>query len=239
MYLDRKRLIFLSRLMVIITIAYIMLLGPEKNDIMRFWGYAFIAFYLATNLIVYYLPERFFSYPPVFYCIVLVDCLLIVAGIYLSRMEGSDLYLVFFVIVSMATLGSELKKLMITSFLFVVIYGWLLYQQGLLQGSLATSYILRLPFIMVVSLFLGYIVDLQTRAQKDRLETTEIHYRSFVDNLPISIYQLSTEGDGRFFLINKAFKDLFGYEEKDIKGVDAGILYTDQKQWQDMYRMLG
>jgi PAS domain S-box-containing protein len=233
MNLNRKRLVFLSRLLVIITISYIILLGPGRSSL-QFWGYAFIAFYLATNLIVYYLPDKFFSSPALYYCIVLVDCLLVVGGIYLSGMEGSDLYLVFFVIVCLATLGSKLRNLIIVSFVFVTIYGWLLYQQGLLQGNMAVSYCLRLPFILVVSLFLGYIVDIQTKDQKARLRKFENRYRSFVENLPIGVYQQTAGDDSRFLMMNKAFLDQFGYKESGMLKREVRIIYADPEQYQDM-----
>ncbi|MFP4039579.1 MAG: PAS domain S-box protein [Desulfosudaceae bacterium] len=237
MGMNRKRLVFLSRLLVIITIAYILILTPGR-EYLKFWGYAFIAFYLFTNLIIHYLPDRYFERAAFFYAIVLCDCLLIVSGIYLSGMEGSDLYLIFFVIVCLATLGSELKNLVIASFLFVIIYGWLLYQQGLLQGDMAVSYYLRLPFILVVTLFLGYIVELQAKTHKDRLLESEKRYRSFVDNLPIGVYQQAAGDNSRFLLMNKAFENLFGYGRKELLESDTGIIYSDQKQKQEIDRRL-
>ncbi|MEW6080047.1 MAG: response regulator [Thermodesulfobacteriota bacterium] len=237
MELNRKRLVFFSRLLVIITIAYIMVLAPA-GDNFRLWGYGFIAFYLATNLIIHYLPDRFFSHPAVFYCIVLVDCVLIVTGIYLSGMEGSDLYLIFFVIVCLATLGSELRNLIIASVLFVMIYGWLLYRQGLLQGDMAVSYCLRLPFILVVALFLGYIVDLQSRAQKERLAASENRYRVFVNKLPVGIYQQTIGDNSRFLLMNNCFFEMFGYDRKDLQGKETDAIYARQEQRQDMFRRL-
>src|SRR6056297_1622090 len=237
MGLNRKRLVFFSRLLVIITIGYILVLTPGR-EAMRFWGYAFLAFYLSTNLILYYLPERYFNRPAFFYCIVLVDCILIVAGIYLTGMEGSDLYLVFFVILCLATLGSELKNLIIASFIFVIIYGWLLYQQGLLQGDMATSYCLRLPFILVVALFWGFIVDIQKRVQKEQLEETEEQYRSFINKLPVGTFQHAAGENGRFLLMNRAFVEMFGYDTKELEKTPAAAIYAEQKQKEFLYRAL-
>jgi len=234
MELNRKRLVFYSRLLVIITIAYIMVLTPARETF-RLWGYGFIAFYLATNLIIHYLPDRYFSHPAIFYCIVLVDCLLIVTGIYLSGMEGSDLYLVFFVIVCLATLGSELRNLMIASLIFVLIYGWLLYRQGLLQGDMAVSYALRLPFILVLALFLGYIVDLQARAQKERLMASENRYRMFVDNLPVGIYRQTAGENSRILLMNKSFVEMFGYHRKELLEAKTDVIYAKPEQKQELF----
>src|SRR6056297_3167478 len=162
MELSRRRLIFLIRLLVIISISYLMLFSPNKG-VHEYFIYGFITLYLASNLLISYLPEDLFEGGRVFYGLVLFDCIMIVAGIYLAGLESSDLYLVFFLIVCLATLGANLKNLVIAGLLFVFVYGWLMYQEGLLQGHMAVSYCLRLPFIMVITLFLGYIVDIQTR----------------------------------------------------------------------------
>ncbi|MFP4445325.1 MAG: response regulator [Desulfosudaceae bacterium] len=237
MELNRKRLVFLSRLLVIITIGYILVLTPARPT-MRLWGYGFIAFYLATNLVIYYLPNQYLKRPWFFYCIVLVDCILITTGIYLTGMEGSDLYLVFFVIVCLATLGSELRNLIIASFLFVLIYGWLLYQQGLFQGEMAISYLLRLPFIMGVALFLGYIVDIQNRAQKERLRETEQKYQSFINKLPVGTFQHRAGKDDRFLLMNRAFGKMLGYENSSLLKIGAKDIFADEKQRRKMYATL-
>ncbi len=217
MELTHKRLIFIIRLLVIISISYLMLLTPGHEHL-KYWGYGFICLYLSSNLVLSRLPDDLFKHQGLFYGLVLFDVLMIAAGIYFSGMESSDLYLVFFLIVCLATLGSELKNLIIAGLLFVIVYGWLLYRQGLLQGDMAVSYSLRLPFILIITLFLGYIVDLQTRDKERRLKDSEERYRTFIKKLPIGTYQRTFSEPTRFLMTNKAFKKMFAAKEKEAGG---------------------
>ncbi len=218
MELTRKRLIFLIRLLVIISISYIMLLTPGNEDL-KYWGYGFICLYLFSNLLLSRLPDYFFEQAALFYGIVLFDVVMIAAGIYFAGMEGSDLYLVFFLIVCLATLGAELKNLIVVCILFVIVYGWLLYRDGLLQGDMAVSYSLRLPFILVITLFLGYVVDLQIRDKEKRLKDSEERYRTFINNLPIGAYQRTVGEYSRLLMTNPAFREIFGYRKNENEAI--------------------
>jgi hypothetical protein len=135
--LSRKKTIFLVRLMVIITTGYFILFSPSSSKEWEIYGYIFIAAYLLTNLIVAYIPEKFFHDDKIFYGFILSDSILLPAGIYFSGYVGSDLYLMFFFIISLTTMSSRFGYLMINTLFFSVIYAWLLYQKGLLTGPMA------------------------------------------------------------------------------------------------------
>lgn len=229
MELTRKRLIFLIRLLVIISLSYLMLLAPGAGEA-NFSVYGFIGLYLLSNLVISMLPEPFFERPAIFYGIVLFDSVMVVAGIYLAGMASTDLYLVFFLIICLATLGSNLKNLIIAGFLFVLVYGWLLYQEGLLQGPSAVSYTLRLPFILMITLFLGYIVDLQTKDRDKQIKASEERYRSFIDNLPVGSYQRTTGENSRFLMMNPSFMGMFGFKEEKDAWQTAGLPYANADQ---------
>ena len=116
--IPRKKTVFLVRLMVIITTAYFILLSPVVGKDLEVYGYLFIAVYLLTNLIVAYIPEKYFHDDRVFYGFILCDSILLPAGIYFSGYIGSDLYLMFFFIISLTTMSSRFGYLMINTFLF-------------------------------------------------------------------------------------------------------------------------
>jgi lipoprotein signal peptidase len=80
--IPRKKTVFLVRLMVIITSAYFILFSPSSSKDWEIYGYIFIAFYLLTNIIVGYIPERYFFDDKIFYGFILFDSILLPAGIY-------------------------------------------------------------------------------------------------------------------------------------------------------------
>ncbi|ABW69059.1 PAS domain S-box protein [Desulfosudis oleivorans] len=237
MDLTRKRLVFMIRLLVIISLSYLMLLAPGAGAATPLI-YGFIGLYLFSNLVISQLPAPFFERPLLFYGIVLFDSIMVVAGIYVAGMASTDLYLIFFLIVCLATLGSDLRNLIIAGFLFVFVYGWLLYQEGLLQGPEAVSYTLRLPFILVITLFLGYIVDLQTKDRDRQLKASEARYRSFIENLPVGSYQRTTGENSRFLMMNRAFLRMFGFKGKPDAWQPAALPYADADQEKEIVATL-
>ncbi|NOY68580.1 MAG: hypothetical protein GXP53_03685 [Deltaproteobacteria bacterium] len=163
--LARKRMIFTIRLLLIIITAYVMLFTPSGREHLVLKAF-FIAFYLASDLIVAALPERFFSNFRLFYLLICFDTIVVAAGIWLSGQAGSDFYLIYFLIISLSTLSSRLRYLMLNAFIFAGVYGWLLFQQGLLSDDLAVGYCLRIPFIVIISLFYGFVVK-SVRSDKE------------------------------------------------------------------------
>ena len=118
------------------------------------------------------------------------------------------------------------------------VYGWLLYQEGLLQGPEAVSYTLRLPFILVITLFLGYIVDLQTKDRDRQLKASEARYRSFIENLPVGSYQRTTGENSRFLMMNRAFLRMFGFKGKPDAWQPAALPYADADQEKEIVATL-
>jgi len=94
--LTRKKTVFLIRLAVIVITSYFIILSPSTGKQWGNYGYIFIAAYLLTNLIVAYIPDKYFYDDKIFYGFILSDSILLPAGIYVSGYVGSELYLMFF-----------------------------------------------------------------------------------------------------------------------------------------------
>lgn len=191
--LSRKRIIYVIRLAVAIVLAYFILLSPA--DTMHYAGYAFIAFYLATCLLVFYIPERHFYDGRLFYGFALFDGLMIGVGIYLSGMAGTDLYLIYFFVICLAAMGAQFRYLMISVVVFSGIYGFILYNQGYLAGAEAAGYLLRLPFIVVIAMFFGFLASITAHDSKNRLRETERQYRMLFDHSELFVFTVNREGE--------------------------------------------
>ena len=77
--ISRKKTIFLIRLIVIITTSYFITFSPSAGKGWEIYGYIFIAFYLLTNLVVAYIPEKYFYDDKIFYGFILSDSILLPA----------------------------------------------------------------------------------------------------------------------------------------------------------------
>lgn len=221
----RKKIIFLVRLAVIITTAYFILFSPSASKECETCGYIFIAVYLLTNLIVAHIPEKYFYDDKIFYGIVLCDSILLPAGIYFSGYVGSDLYLMYFFIVLLTTMGSRFKYLMINIIIFSVIYGWLLYQNGYLAGPAAISYLIRIPFIIVIAMFYGYLVTARLKDKNKRIREAQERYEQIVQ--ATDVLMCIIDYDGNFLFANQKLVKFYGYQdENSFLGLTISRIYN-------------
>ncbi len=225
MMLMRKKTIFLIRLTVIIIICYFTVLGPIK-DKAAFWSYIFIAFYLSTNLLLPYIPDRFFLNRQIFYPLVFFDSAMVSLGIYLSGMADTDFFLVYFMIICIAVSGTGLKYLMINTTIFAFVYGWILYQNNLFEGDMIITYALRMPFMIIIALFFGYIVQTVIKDRDKSLRESEEKYRLL----------FSTESDAIMIFdgetlhvtdMNDAALSQYGYDREEFLQLKATDISAD------------
>lgn len=223
--IPRKRTIFLVRLMVIVTTAYFILLSPATGKELKIYGYIFIAAYLLTNLFVAYIPEKYFHDDKIFYGFILCDSILLPAGIYFSGYVGSDLYLMFFFIISLTTMSSSFGYLMINTLFFSIIYCWLLYEKGVLNGPLAGGYLIQIPFIIVIAFFYGYLITTRLKDKDIRINEARERYEQIVQ--ATDVLMCIVDHDGKLLFANKKFVEFYGYkDEQSILGLSIAEIFN-------------
>jgi PAS domain S-box-containing protein len=226
--ISRKKTIFLVRLMVIITSAYFILFSPSTGKDWEIYGYIFIACYLLTNLLVAYIPEKYFFDDKIFYGFILFDSILLPAGIYVSGYVGSDLYLMFFFIISLTTMSSRFGYLMINTLFFSAIYGWLLYEKGLLTGPMASSYLIQIPFIMVIAIFYGYLIMSRLQDKDKRINEVRQRYEQIVQ--ATDVLMCIVDHDGKFLFANQKLVKFYGYQdEKNLSDLTLSRIYNEDE----------
>ncbi len=199
--------------MVIITTAYFILFSPSASKECEIYGYIFIAVYLLTNLIVAHIPEKYFYDDKIFYGFILCDSILLPAGIYFSGYVGSDLYLMYFFIILLTTMSSRFEYLMINTIIFSVIYGWLLYQKGFLTGPKAISYLIRIPFIIVIAMFYGYLITTRLKDKDIRINEARERYEQIVQ--ATDVLMCIVDHDGKFLFANQKLVKFYGYQDEN------------------------
>jgi PAS domain S-box-containing protein len=226
--ISRKKTIFLIRLIVIIATSYFITFSPSAGKGWEIYGYIFIAFYLLTNLIVAYIPEKYFYDDKIFYGFILSDSILLPAGIYFSGYVGSDIYLMFFFIISLTTMSSKFGYLMINTLFFSVIYGWLLYQKGLLTGPMAVSYLIQIPFIIVIAMFYGYLITTRLKDKDIRIHEVRERYEQIVQ--ATDILMCIVDHEGKFLFANQKLVKFYGYpDEKSLSGLTISKIYNEDE----------
>lgn len=253
--LTRKQMVFIIRLLVIITIAYVIVFTPSRGA-SQYPGFAFIAFYFFTNLVLYRVPEQYFESGRIFFFFVFFDTLLIACGIYIAGLVGTDLYLVYFLIICLASLGAQFRYLMVNVMIFTGLYGWLLYQNGYLSGEMAISYLLRLPFMIVVAMFYGFIVSAALRDRERSIYEEQERSRLLFEASDVFVFTLGLSGEylsanpklykaygfkDELSMLGMPLSDFHGPEETEIfqKSVDEVFEHGNPVQFESYDSRLG
>jgi PAS domain S-box-containing protein len=211
---DRKQAILLLRWTSIIVTSYLVLLGKGRVADPQL-SHLFILGYILSNLFLTFLPKILFSNPKFFYSLILIDTGIISFGMYLSEKMATDFYLVFFLIIIFASMSRNFKLLMAVGGMTALLYGILLYSWGLLTSEKMGGNILRIPFVFIMTVFYGYIVQTFTEEKHQQLTISEDKYRGLFENANDGIIILR---DPQFLIadLNREVVQLTGYEKGEL-----------------------
>jgi PAS domain S-box-containing protein len=229
-----KKQILPIQLMVTIIISYLTIFGQGKDK----WvigSYIFIAIFFSTNLFLPYIPNRYYYDKKIFHILFLFDSIMICLGIYLSGNASTDFYLIYFLIIGLSAMSTGLKYLMINTTVFTLIYGWILFKQGNLAGDMGASYALRLPFMFIMALFFGSIVDALIKDKSRSLKESEDKYRSIVESTHDTVYMMDKKSN--FLSANSKFLSERRITEEEIIGKNFIDFHSMEETKEFTYRV--
>jgi len=215
---NKKRIISLRWAVIIVT-SYLILFGKGKIAHIDL-GQLFILLYILSNLLLIFVPPKWFSNLKFFYSLVLMDTGIVSFGMFLSEKVTTDFYLVFFFILILASMSRNYKLLMVISGVTASLYGILLYSWGLLESEQGISYAIRIPFIFIMSAFYGYIVQTFSKEKQKQLAISEDKYRGLFENANDGIIILRNS-PWQIADVNREVEQLTGYKKGELLQKDA------------------
>jgi len=222
-YPDIKQTILTLRWAAIIVTSYLILFGRGRVSDLQL-SHLLITGYILSNIFLIFLPKRLFSNSKFFYSLVVIDTGLISCGMYLSEKVATDFYLVFFLLLIFASLSRNFKLLMTIGGIIAILYGVLLYSWGLLLSEHASSYILRIPFIFIMTAFYGYIVQTFTKETRQKLTISEDKYRGLFENANDGIIILR-DPQLQIADVNREVETVTGYAKGELLGREIFVLF--------------
>jgi len=215
---NKKRILGLRWAVIIVT-SYLILFGKGKIAHIDL-GQLFILLYILSNLLLIFVPPKWFSNLKFFYSLVLMDTGIVSFGMFLSEKVTTDFYLVFFFILILASMSRNYKLLMVISGVTASLYGILLYSWGLLASEQGISYAIRIPFIFIMSAFYGYIVQTFSKEKQKQLAISEDKYRGLFENANDGIIILRNS-PWQIADVNREVEQLTGYKKGELLQKDA------------------
>jgi PAS domain S-box-containing protein len=225
---DRKKIILCLRWTVIIVTSYLVLF--EKGRITDLdLGHLFVLLYIFSNVILTFLPRAYFSNSKLLYLLIILDTGTLSLGMYLSERMTTDFYLVFFLILIFASMSRNFKLLMAISGATAFLYGFVLYSWGLLDSEYSVSYTLRIPFIFIMSLFYGYIVQTFTKESQQQLAISEDKYRGLFENANEGIIILRNS-QHQISDVNREAERVTGYKKDELLRKGVFSLFSSEEK---------
>jgi len=229
----QKRMVLRLRWVTIIVTSYLILfsrgpLSPGTASLLLIFAY------LSSNLMAYFIPASYFLKLSFFYVVLLFDTLMISLGIYLTGQFESDFYLAYFLIILFASIARSFKLLLVNALIICGVYGWILWSRGLDEKALEEGVLLRIPFIFVVNLFYGFLIQTfekrtrQIKIELKELEDSEKQYRQIVERSHDAVAVLDEHDRIKFF--NKRLIQLTQYPAEELTGMGLEKILREQDQ---------
>jgi two-component system sensor histidine kinase/response regulator len=155
---SHKLMVLRLRWLTIIITSYLILFGHGVT-VPQSLPSLVILLYLFSNVVAYFIPSSLFLKLFFFYIILLFDTLVVSLGIYITSQFDTDFYLVYFLIILFASIARNFKLLIINAAVVCGIYGWFLWTRGWGTKSLEEGVLLRIPFIFIMSIFYGFLIQ--------------------------------------------------------------------------------
>jgi len=154
---NRPQLVLLQAL-VMIVLSYQLLFS--RDALLAFEVQAVVVLgLLVITAGLMFLPARLWEVTWVVGSVVLFDTAVTTYILYLSGNAGSDLFLIYFLILLIAGFTSSLKQMIALSVILCAAYGASLYFLAEESGSLLEGHLLRIPVLLILATFYGVTAD--------------------------------------------------------------------------------
>lgn len=172
----KKSFLILRWLLIIICSTMIVLSRNLLIDLTL--AHLVVLLLIISNLLLHSLPERYLSRSFVYSCVGLIDVLLVTMALVISGQTDTDFYMVYFLIIIIAVLSQNLSRILISTFLIIVLYGIILFATTDQKTVFDSSVLLRLPFFLIIALVYAHLVQKLRGERTEKQEAAGLYEKS-------------------------------------------------------------
>lgn len=166
----RRKTVLLIRWILIVVVGYLTVFSSPGRPLLSLPNF-FIGFYILSNLLLIVSPQRWFEKDLFIFALLLFDSLMAFLAIYISAKLDSEFYVLFFLILFIASVTQKAKFLFFSAGLLLISYAMYSYIKTP-HFFMEPVFLLRFSFIFVVSFFFNLMLKSynQIRQEKDLLK---------------------------------------------------------------------
>ncbi|OGS21499.1 MAG: hypothetical protein A3J83_05810 [Elusimicrobia bacterium RIFOXYA2_FULL_40_6] len=200
-----------------------------------------IGIHLISQLIVFFMRERFLFKPYVQMLVFVFDVIVLSAAIYLTQGFNQDLYLIYFLTIFMASIARSTVQALMASFISALFYIGVTYFITGTPEKIEPIVLLRVPFLFLTALSSHYFAAKLGR-KHDELETLEQTGRLFESRI-IKLLDTMSSGtiiaDNDFNVIRMNAEAEIYFKIKDENAIGRNIAeithgFTPEIPWKEL-----
>ena len=155
---------------VLLLATAVLLLPPGSGARAGIVDHAVLGIFFASNLVLTFLPKSKRDSPRLDYALVIADTFLVSTVLFHSGLDGGRFVAVFFLVLLLSAIGTDLPRLLVGATLVAGVYLYLVSSRA--EGGGFATLATRVPFLYVVALYYGRLA-LQVREQGELQRRTE------------------------------------------------------------------
>jgi len=248
--MKKKTLLFLRFVLILATI--LLITYSKRGLSFPQPGYIIAIIYFCSNVLLYVLSERKFTKPLVSFFIFLFDIITISLVIYYVQGLEPDFYLIYFLVIFVASLSQDISYSIPIAIVASIMYGWLTYRLNPGISLLNSAILIRIPFLFIIALISSYWSQSARRELKkkeelerfnrelkkevDRVATEEVELRKYsekiINNVPSGV--IAVRNDGVITTLNREAERVFGLKRDEAVGHSIKDIPRLSALWQKM-----
>ncbi|MEO0227855.1 MAG: ATP-binding protein [candidate division WOR-3 bacterium] len=246
--MDKKTFSFLRFVLILSTI----LVMTYSSKGLRFGepGYFVALIYLISNFVLSRLPQRFLQRPWFSFALFFFDIIIISAGIYFTGGIQTDFYLIYFLAIFIASVGQSTGGSIPIAIVASLIYGWLIHQAEPETSLLDSKFLIRIPFLFIISLVSSYWAEsvrrelkkkeelekfnIELKKEVERIAAKEIELRIYNEKLINSVASgiIAVTASGIITTVNPEAERVFGFSREELLGYHIKSIDGIEPLWE-------
>lgn len=248
--MKKKTLLFLRFILILCTV--LVMTYSKKGLAFPSPGYTIALLYLISNLVFYFLSEKIFTKPLFSFFVFLFDIITISLTIYFVQGAETDFFLIYFLVIFIASVSQDIGGSLPTAIVASLIYGWLIYRSDPGISIFDPVILLRVPFLFIISLISSYWsantrrelkkkeelerFNRELKKEVDRIASEEIALRRYtekiINNFPSGVIAVSN--DGTITTLNPEATRVLGLSKGKTSGKDIRNINGLDALWRKM-----
>ncbi|MEO0182602.1 MAG: ATP-binding protein [candidate division WOR-3 bacterium] len=249
-YMDKNKLSFLRFILILTTI--LVMTYSKKGLHFGEPGYIVACIYFVISILLSRAPDKILAKPWFSFLTFLFDIIIISIAIYLSEGVQTDFYLIYFLAIFISSVSQTLNGSFFIAIVASIIYTWLLHREYPGISFLDSRFLIRIPFLFIISLVSSYWAEMTRRElkKKEELERFNIELRKEVEKITAREVELRlyneriinsvasgimvVNRDGMITTVNPETERSFGYQKEELLQTNIKNIRGFEPLWQKM-----